>query len=108
MIAMFAAMLALAIIPDASTFAVVGRSIGSGFAHALITTIGIVVGDLVLIILEFYGLPSIAESRFFVIVKYLGGAYLIWFGVKLWRTKVKTAEINEQKESSWGANFLCG
>jgi threonine/homoserine/homoserine lactone efflux protein len=62
MIAMFGAMYVLAIIPDANTFAVVGRSIGSGFTHAIVTTIGIVTGDLVFIILAFYGLSSIAES----------------------------------------------
>jgi threonine/homoserine/homoserine lactone efflux protein len=107
-IAMFGAMLALAIIPDASTFAVVARSIGSGFVHALVTTIGIIVGDLIFIVLAFYGLSSIAESSYFVIVKYLGGAYLIWLGIRLWTAKTKSEEIAKRIESSWGANFLCG
>ena len=109
MIAMFGAMLALAIIPDASTVAVVARSIGSGFAHALVTTIGIILGDLVFIILAFYGLSSIAESSFFVIVKYLGGAYLIWLGIRLSISKSNTEEeVEELQESSWSSNFLCG
>jgi threonine/homoserine/homoserine lactone efflux protein len=107
-LAMFVAMLALAIIPDASTFAVVARSIGSGFTHALVTTIGIIVGDLVFIILAFYGLSAIAESSLFIVVKYFGGAYLIWLGIRLWSAKTKSEEVKGLIESTWSANFLCG
>jgi threonine/homoserine/homoserine lactone efflux protein len=44
-----------------------------------------VVGDFVFILLAVYGLSAIAETmgNQFVLVKYLGGAYLIWLGVSL-------------------------
>lgn len=108
--ALFGAMFILAIVPAPSVFAVVARSIASGFTHGVVTAIGIVFGDFIFIILAVSGLWSIAESMgsLFVLVKYLGGAYLIWLGVGLWRSKSKTEEIEGIKELSWSSNFLCG
>lgn len=108
--AIIGAMLVLAIIPDTSAIAVVARSISSGFIHGLVTIIGIVVGDFIFILLAVYGLSAIAETmgNQFVLVKYLGGAYLIWLGVSLWRSKSKSVEVEGIREISWWSNFLCG
>ena len=110
MAALFSAMIVLAIIPSPSVFAVVARSIASGFTHGLVTVIGIVFGDFVFIILAIYGLSAIAEtmSSLFVLVKYLGSAYLIWLGIKLSRSKPKFVEVERIKESSWLSSFLSG
>ncbi len=110
MAALFSAMIVLAIIPSPSVFAVVARSIASGFTHGLVTVIGIVIGDFVFIILAIYGLSAIAEtmSSLFVLVKYLGSAYLIWLGIKLSRSKPKFVEVERIKESSWLSSFLSG
>ncbi len=110
MAAFFSAMIVLAIIPSPSVFAVVARSIASGFTHGLVTVIGIVIGDFVFIILAIYGLSAIAEtmSSLFVLVKYLGSAYLIWLGIKLSRSKPKFVEVERIKESSWLSSFLSG
>ena len=110
MVALFGAMMVLAIVPDASVIAVVGRSMASGYTHGLVTVIGILVGDLVFLMLAIYGLSAIAETMgdLFVVVKYLGGAYLIWFGIGLWRARSTTVEVEEIQEISWVSNFLCG
>ncbi|MEM9274596.1 MAG: LysE family translocator [Cyanobacteria bacterium P01_F01_bin.143] len=54
----------------------------------------------------------IAETlgSLFVLVKYLGGAYLIWLGIKLWRSRSRSqfSELTEVEESSWLSNFLTG
>lgn len=105
---MFGAMLALAIIPDSSALAVVARSIASGLTHALVTILGIVVGDFIFIIFAVYGLSSLAESNLFVLIKYLGGAYLISAGIALWVSKSEAVKITGVKELSWVTNFLCG
>ena len=107
-VALFGAMFALAIIPDTSAFAVVARSIGSGFTHGLATTIGIIIGDLVFIILAVYGLWSLEESGLFVLVKYLGATYLIGLGISLWLSKSKVVEVEGIEEISWLSNILCG
>ena len=108
--ALFGAMLALAIIPDASVLAVVARSLASGFFHGLVTVIGIVVGDFVFILSAVFGLSLIAEAMgsLFVLVKYFGGAYLVWLGVALWRSRSDSADVKGIREPSWWSNFLCG
>jgi len=49
-ISLFAAMAALAVVPDSSTIAVVTRAMASGVKHAAMIVIGIAVGDYVFII----------------------------------------------------------
>ena len=94
---MFVAMMALAIVPDSSAFAVIARSLASGFKQGVVTVMGILVGDYVFIMLAVFGLGLIAESPLFVVVKYLGGPYLIWLGIDLWRTRSSFHEIEELK-----------
>ena len=108
--ALFGAMFVLAILPGPSVFAVVARSIASGFTHGLVTVLGIVAGDLIFIIFVVCGLWSIAEtmSSLFALVKYLGCAYLIWLGMGLLNAQSKSVEIQGIKELSWLSNFLCG
>lgn len=109
-IALSGSMFVLAIIPGPSVFAVVARSIASGFSHGFITTIGIVAGDFIFILLAIYGLWAIAETLegLFFLVKYLGGAYLIWLGTGLLRSKPTAVEVEGVNEISWWSNFLCG
>lgn len=109
-LALFAAMLVLAIIPGPAVFAVVSRSMASGFTHGLFISLGIVAGDFVFILLAIYGLSAMAETMgsLFIIVKYAAGAYLIWLGISLWRAKPQSVDIEAVNEASWLANFLTG
>ena len=109
-VALFGAMIVLAFIPSVSVLVVSARSAASGFVHGVFTTIGIVVGDIAFIILAIYGLSVLAEllgSRFFL-VKYLGGAYLIWLGITLWRSKSKAESVGGNMEYSLLSSFLTG
>lgn len=109
-VALFVAMLVLAAIPSISVFAVSARSASSGFIHGAFTTMGIVVGDIVFILVAIFGLSLLAEKMgdLFVLIKYLGGAYLIWLGIMLWRSKSKATEIETRIESSLLSSFLTG
>ncbi|HBE31773.1 MAG TPA: hypothetical protein DD990_10680, partial [Cyanobacteria bacterium UBA11368] len=51
----------------------------SGFIHGVFATIGIVLGDIIFIIIAIWGLSFLAETmgNLFVLIKYIGGAYLI-------------------------------
>ena len=110
MVALFGAMVVLAVIPGPGVFAVVARSMASGLPHGLFTIIGIVTGDFVFIVLAVYGLSAMAEimGGLFAVVKYFGGAYLIWLGVTLLRTKPEAIELKGVREISWKRNFLSG
>jgi len=108
--ALFGAMTVLAFIPSVSVLVVSARSAACGFTHGVFTTIGIVVGDIMFIILAIYGLSVLAElmgSRF-SLVKFLGGAYLIWLGIALWRPKSKTEGVENNIEPSLMSSFLTG
>jgi threonine/homoserine/homoserine lactone efflux protein len=109
-VALFVAMISLAIIPGPGVIAVVARTVASGLIHGIVTVIGIVVGDYIFILLAVFGLSALTETMgsLFVLVKYLGGVYLIWLGIGLWRTKSKTVEVDGIQESSWLSNFQCG
>jgi threonine/homoserine/homoserine lactone efflux protein len=108
--ALFGSMMVLAFIPGISVLVVSARSAASGFTHGVFTTIGIVTGDIIFIILAIYGLSVLAEfmgSRF-SLIKYLGGAYLIWLGINLWRSRPGTGKIQNNIEPSILSSFLTG
>ena len=107
-LALFGTMFVLAIIPSPSVFAVVARSVASGFIHGAITTVGIVAGDFIFILLAILGLWTIAETNGFFLVKYAGSAYLIYLGIVTWRANPNHQELNEIKDVSWLSNFMCG
>lgn len=104
------AMLLLAITPGPGVFATVARALASGLAHASVVVLGIVLGDLLFLLLAIYGLAAVAGllGSFFSIVKLAGAAYLIWLGLKLWRSKPTAREVHPLRETSWSADFLSG
>ena len=110
LLALLGAMIILAMTPDTSVIAVMARAIASGLSHSIVTIIGLLCGDFIFILFAVSGLSAIAQtmSSFFLVIKYFGGIYLIWLGIKLWRTKSRAIEFEGVQESSWWANFLCG
>ncbi len=103
-------MIVLAIIPSVSVLAVSARAAAFGFSHGLFTALGIVAGDIIFILVAIYGLVFVAEAmgEQFVLIKYIGGAYLIWLGISLWRADAKMRKSDELRQSSWGSSFLTG
>ena len=105
-------MILLAMTPDTSVIAVMGRSLYSGFKSGFVTVLGLLCGDLIFILIAIYGLSHVAQriDYIFVMIKYLGGAYLIYLGGQLFVSKVKTIEIESIKnnQTSWQNDFLCG
>lgn len=105
-----AAMFLLAITPGPGVFATISKALSSGFKHAVPVVMGIVVGDLIFLLFAIYGLSLIAEtfSELFTIIKYMGGGYLIFLGIKLWRSTPSKADIEKVKIQSKKFNFLGG
>ena len=108
--ALFGIMVVGAVIPSVSVLTVSATSAASGFIHGVFTTMGIVVGDILFILLAILGLSVLAETlgSMFVLVKYLGGAYLIWLGIELWRSKLNNVKADGAIETSLLASFLAG
>lgn len=109
-VALFSAMIVLASIPSISVLAVTTRSATSGFIHGVFTTIGIVLGDIIFIIIAIWGLSFLAETmgNLFVLIKYLGGAYLIWLGISLCMLKSQEVEAEKVVKSSLLSSFMTG
>ena len=109
-VALFSAMVVLASIPSVSVLAVSTRSATSGFIHGVFTTIAIVLGDIIFIIIAIWGLSFLAETMgsLFVLIKYLGGAYLILLGIGLCRSKSKDVETEEVIKTSLLSSFMTG
>ena len=108
--ALAGAMFLLAITPGPGVFATVARALASGFKYSAVVVAGIVTGDLIFLLFAIFGLSAIAENLHgvFLIIKYVGAAYLIFLGIKLWREKPREIQIRGIKDHSWKSNFLAG
>jgi len=110
MFALFGAMLVLAAMPSSSVLIVVSRSADSGFIHGALAALGIVVGDIVFILIAILGLSLLAESmaEMFVLVKYIGGAYLVWLGMRLLFAKPGMLQTEKDGSAAMSSSFFSG
>src|SRR5690554_7594282 len=110
-LALFAAMVTLALVPSTSVALVVARSSSAGFSNGSAVAAGIVVGDLVFVFLAVFGMAALAEvmGSFFLMLRYLAGAYLIWFGISLLKsTPSSQVGVTGRSASTLSASFLSG
>lgn len=110
-LALFGAMAVLALVPSTSVALVVARSSSAGFSNGCAVTACIVVGDLAFVFLAVLGMAALAEvvGSFFLILRCLAGAYLIWFGISLIRSKASLQlEDSGRSASKLSASFLSG
>lgn len=108
---LFVIMTVLALMPSASVALVVARSSILGVRDGVAVSAGIVLGDLVFIGLAILGLSVMAEvmGSLFVAVRYLGAAYLLWFGYALLKAQNSKPEANVAKgKASLAKSFLAG
>ena len=103
-------MIALAITPGPGILAVVARSSTGGFHHAISTTLGIIAGDFVFITLALLGLATISGTLddFFVAIKYIGAAYLIWLGLTIVLSKPDKTTFRKICSPNHLASFSAG
>ena len=109
-LALFGAMVALSAVPSISVLTVSARSAAAGFRHGAYTVLGIVTGDIVFILLAIFGLVLLVEAlgSLFFLIKYVGGAYLIWLGIRLWRTRSQQLAGSGETGLSWQSSFMTG
>lgn len=103
-------MLVLSVAPGPSDFAVVARSIASGFGHALLMIGGIVAADVLFIVLAVYGLAAVAEAMgtLFTLLQYLGGGYLIWLGASALRAQPADVGAKDARKHARFSSFIGG
>ena len=84
----FAASWAISISPGAGAVAAMSSGLNHGFARGYFMTIGLVLGIWTQVLVVGLGLGALiaTSSLGFAIVKWLGVAYLVWLGIKQWRS----------------------
>ena len=82
-----AASTVLLIIPGPTVLLVVSYALGQGWRTALPMAVGVALGDFTAMTLSMLGLGALlaTSATLFTILKWVGAAYLVYLGIKLWR-----------------------
>jgi threonine/homoserine/homoserine lactone efflux protein len=93
-LAFTAASAVLVLIPGPTVVLVVSYALTQGRRVALATVAGVALGDLVAMTLSLAGLGALllASATLFSVLKWLGAAYLIYLGIRLWRAEPTVPE----------------
>jgi threonine/homoserine/homoserine lactone efflux protein len=86
-LAFTAASAILVLIPGPTILLVVSYALGQGWRTALPMAVGVALGDFTAMTLSMLGIGAllVASATLFTVLKWLGAAYLIWLGIKLFR-----------------------
>jgi threonine/homoserine/homoserine lactone efflux protein len=89
-LAFAAASAILLAIPGPTILLVVSYALGHGRRTAFATVSGVALGDFTAMTASLFGLGAVlaTSAALFTLLKWIGGAYLIWLGIKLWRAPV--------------------
>lgn len=92
-LAFLLASVAMLVIPGPTILLVIGQSLGAGRGRALPLVAGVALGDLTAITLSLAGLGALlaTSALAFTTLKWVGAAYLVWLGVRLFRAPVSEA-----------------
>src|SRR3972149_833551 len=77
----------LCVIPGPTVLMVVGYALARGRRSAWLTVTGVTLGNVAAITLCFLGLGTFlwASAAFFSTLKWIGAAYLVYLGIRMWR-----------------------
>ncbi|QND52389.1 LysE family translocator [Phyllobacterium sp. 628] len=104
-LAFVAASAILLAIPGPTILLVISYALGHGRRFAAATVAGVALGDFTAMTASMLGLGALlaASAAIFTVLKWVGAAYLIYLGVKLWRAPVAntgTSDAAYQNESA--------
>ncbi len=96
--------------PGPGVFATLGRALFQGFGPTLVFIAGIMTGDFLYLLFAFTGLAVIAHQfgDFFLVVRLIGGGYLIYLGVRFWLAPPAAVEMVSVPSANRGKAFLSG
>jgi threonine/homoserine/homoserine lactone efflux protein len=94
----------LLVIPGPTILLVISYALGQGWRTALPMAVGVALGDFTAMTLSMLGIGALlaTSATIFTALKWLGAAYLVWLGIKLFRAG-GTLDARPQKDaaSSW-------
>lgn len=85
----------LLMIPGPTVLLVVGYALSSGRQTAWQTVPGVVLGDFVAMVASLAGLGALiaASAGAFTVLKWIGAAYLMYLGIRMWRAEPSIGAI---------------
>jgi threonine/homoserine/homoserine lactone efflux protein len=101
-LAFAAASAVLLVIPGPTILLVVSYALGQGRRAAFPVAAGVALGDFTAMTMSMLGLGALlsASATLFTLLKWLGGAYLIWLGIKLFRAGGSGLQIEARPRGS--------
>jgi threonine/homoserine/homoserine lactone efflux protein len=95
-------------IPGPTVLLVISYALGHGRRASVATVAGVALGDFTAMTASMLGLGALlaASAALFTALKWIGAAYLIYLGIKLWRAPVGEAAIGTAVETSPRRIFL--
>ena len=81
-------------IPGPTILLVISYALSHGRRTAGATVAGVALGDFTAMTASMLGLGALlaTSAAIFTVLKWVGAAYLVWLGIKLWRAPVSSAE----------------
>lgn len=94
-------------IPGPTVLLVISYALGHGRRPALAIVAGVAFGDLTAMTASMLGLGAVlaASALVFTVLRWIGGAYLVYLGVKLWRAPVQAVETAEASRNGAARMF---
>jgi len=88
-ITFFIAIFIFGITPGPGVFAILAKAMVEGTSRCFMLALGMTCSDIIYLTLACLGLATIAEhwSGLFTLIRWIGAAYLIWLGIKLFTSK---------------------
>ncbi|RJT36158.1 LysE family translocator [Mesorhizobium waimense] len=96
--------------PGPAMFAVITSGVSRGFVRAFMAGVGIAAGDAVLVILALLGLVALAQTFewVFLALKYAGAAYLVFLGIRMWRSAAVQTDGPTAAQPRLSRSFFLG
>ncbi|WOS61539.1 LysE family translocator [Sinorhizobium fredii] len=97
--AFVAASALLLAIPGPTILLVISYAISHGRKAAGATVAGVALGDFTAMTASMLGLGALlaASATIFTVLKWIGAAYLVWLGIKLWKAPVAGSSKNDSE-----------
>jgi len=104
------AALVIAVTPGPGIFYVAARTLAGGRGEGIASSFGTGLGGLVHVVAGAVGVSALvmASAEAFAVLKLVGAAYLIWLGVKTFRSARQVAEVLDAETSGWHRAFREG
>src|ERR1700761_5593419 len=101
-LAFVAASAILLAIPGPTVLLVISYALGHGRKPAAAIVAGVALGDLTAMTASMLGMGAIlaTSATTFTVLRWIGGAYLVYLGAKLWRAPIQAADIDDAAKTN--------